>query len=372
MNILVLIPTLGYGGAERLLITLLPKIKEKGHKIKVCTLSGPLDLSDELIKTGIEVKNLNLKHRWSIVEAIYKVYKEAKQMEAHIIWGHLYFGILYGRLASIFLSNVKVISVLHYHISHDTNKNSLWEKIRNFIFNKTKFLDYETIAVSKSIEQDYKKFFGWKNIRIIYNAVDFTLMNNENTNDFHKSEINPKEELTIVLPGRLHESKGHKYLIEAIKILEDKINNKIKVYFIGDGNYKDVLLKKIKEEKLNSKIIFTGNLKQVELFEYIKKSDIVVIPSLFEAFGLAAIEAMYLKKPLIVSKVGGLEEITTNNYDALQVPPKHSKAISEAILKLYNNPSFAKKISENANKTASKYDVNLILKKWLNIFEGKR
>ena len=119
MNILVIIPTLGYGGAERLLLTLLPKLKDKGMNIKVCTLSNPLDLALELEKVGISVVNLDLKHRWSVFEALIKLFREINKFKPNVIWGHLYFGILYSRFISIFFSQLKVVSVLHYNISTD-------------------------------------------------------------------------------------------------------------------------------------------------------------------------------------------------------------------------------------------------------------
>ena len=54
MKILVVIPTLGYGGTERLLVSLLPKLKNKGFQIKVCTLMDPLDLAPELDEKGFQ------------------------------------------------------------------------------------------------------------------------------------------------------------------------------------------------------------------------------------------------------------------------------------------------------------------------------
>ena len=376
MNILVVIPTLGYGGAERLLVTLLPKLKEKGFNIQVCTLSTPLDLAPELEKEGITVNNIELSHRWSVLEAVIKLYKEAKKFQADVVWGHLYFGILYSRLLSIFFSKLKVVSHLHYHISSDSIKKGIWYKFRNWIFNKSQKLDFATIAVSKNIKQDYEKYFGWKRIEVIYNVIVFDKIDNsiiglDTIKIKEKYGVKPNE-FVIAIPGRLHESKGHKYFIEAVKILKENYGISIKAFIIGGGNIKTELENLIDELNLSNQCIFTGNVVQEVLFRIIKMSDIVTIPSLFEAFGIAAVEAMYLEKSVIVSEVDGLKEITTHNFDALQIPVKNSDAIAKAILKIINNKEFAKKLAQNAKKTAMKYDVNNIVNQWIDIFKSEK
>lgn len=373
MKILVVIPTLGYGGAERLLVSLLPKLKKKQFQIKVCTFHAPLDLAPELQKEGISIVNLALKHRWSIFEALIKLYKEVKNFKPEIIWGHLYFGILYSRFVSLFFSRLKVISVLHYNISSDSVKKGLWYSFRNWIFDKSKRFDFTTIAVSESVKKDYQKFFGWEDIEVVFNAIDLEKIDSAiidiNIESIRKQYKAFPDDYIIVLPGRLHESKGHRFLIEAIKVLKEKYHLIPKVIIAGEGALRNEIEHFITELNLNNQFILTGNLEQGELFRVIKMSDLVVIPSLFEAFGIAVIEAMYLEKPIIVTEIDGLKEITENNVDAIQVPVKNPNAILDAILKIYKDPEYVKYISNNAKKTALRYDVNVVVEEWKNIFE---
>jgi len=370
MNILVVIPTLGYGGAERLLVTLLPELKEKGHNVKVCIFNTPDDLKNELSSYDIEVINLNLKHRWSIIEAVVKLYREIKTFKPDILWGHLYFGILYSRLVSLFYSDIKVVSHLHYNISSDSVKKGLWYSFRNWIFNKSQRLDFATVAVSKSTKNDYEKFFGWKNISVIYNVIDTKhiqkALQSTDKNLFLDSEYK------IIIPGRLHESKGHKYLIDAIYQLKFEHNITPKVIIAGDGNIKRDIELQIANLGMEEQFLFTGNLNQQKLFQVIKLSDVVVIPSLFEAFGIIAIESMYLEKPIITTKIDGLQEITTDKVDTLQVEAKNSKEIKEALLQLITNDKLAKSLARNAKQTALRYDVDFIINQWIKLFkDGK-
>ena len=92
---------------------------------------------------------------------------------------------------------------------------------------------------------------------------------------------------------------------------------------------------------MEDQFILTGNLEQRELFNILKASDLIVIPSLFEAFGIAAIEAMYLEKPIIVTNIDGLKEITTDKVDAIQVAAKNSDAIVGAITRVLNDSEYS-------------------------------
>jgi len=373
MKTLVVIPTLGYGGAERLLVTLLPKMKERGFQIKVCTLSAPLDLATELEKEGISVVNIELSHRWSIVEALIKLYKEIKTFNPDMVFGHLYFGIFYARLISLFFSNLKVISVLHYNISEDSVKKGLWYSFRNWIFDKSKRFDFSTVAVSQSVKRDYEKFFGWKDIEVVFNAIDLEKIDNAIL-DRHVESLRKQynvlpDDFVITLPGRLHESKGHRYLIEALKLIKEKHHLRPKVIIAGEGALRKEIESLIVCLELDNQFILTGNLKQEELFSVMKASDLIVIPSLFEAFGIATIEAMYLEKPMVVTEIDGLKEITTNNVDAMQVPVKNSDAIANAIIQMNNNHEYRSHLAKNAKETALKYDINVIVREWENIFE---
>jgi len=374
MKVLTIIDTLGYGGAERLLVSLLPELQKQGVICEVAVANAPYSLKTELEQAGIKVHCLDISHRWAIPEAAYKLAKICKKNQFDIIWGNLYFGILYSRLTSLFFPSVKVISVLHCSISSDSIKKGLWYSFRNWVFNKSKNIDFITIAVSKSVKKDYEEFFKWNAIDVIYNAIDLKKIDNAIFN-INVENIRYKYNLLlndyiIVLPGRLHKSKGHKYLIEAINILKHNYHIYPKIFFAGEGSLKNDIKNHIIELRLENQFILTGNLNQIELFKILKASDLIIIPSLFEAFGIAAIEAMYLETPLIVTEIDGLKEITTNNINAIHVPVKNPNAIADAVIKIINNPIYTKNLVKNAKETVSIYDTKIIAKQWIQIFKN--
>ena len=368
MKILVVIPTLGYGGAERLLVTLLPKLKEKGHNIKVCIFNTPDNLKNELSSYDIEVINLNLKHRWSIVEAIQKLNKEIKLFKPNILWGHLYFGILYARVISVFHPDIKVISHLHYNISTDSIKKGLWYSFRNWIFDKSQKLDFSTVAVSKSTQKDYEDFFNWRDIEVIYNVIDTKAIDKALKSRVESSYLYDFEDIVLIV-GRLHESKGHRYLIDAIYRLKMEYAITPRVIVAGDGYLKEELLKKIRDLGVKEQFIFTDNLEQKELFSLMSLVDIVIVPSLFEAFGIVALEAMYLQRATITTKIDGLKEITSDREDTIQVEPKSVDELKDALALLLRDKTLAKRLGENAKLKALEYDVAMSVNRWVELFE---
>ncbi len=99
-------------------------------------------------------------------------------------------------------------------------------------------------------------------------------------------------------------------------------------------------------------------------------SDVIVIPSLYEPFGLAALESMAYAKPIVASNVGGLSEILTNNKNSLLVPPADENELVKKILKLIKDEDLAKRLGKNAKKDVKNYDWNKIIDDIINVYEN--
>ena len=91
---------------------------------------------------------------------------------------------------------------------------------------------------------------------------------------------------------------------------------------------------------------FKGSIIGRKLVEYYQKSNVLVLPSLSESFGMVLLEAMACKKPVIGSNVGGIPYVIDNDQNGLLVPPKDPQALADAIIKILTNPQLAKKMGE--------------------------
>ncbi len=174
------------------------------------------------------------------------------------------------------------------------------------------------------------------------------------TENFYPRDIKNKFNNSSTVIGtikRLEKFYGINYLLEAFKILKEKYPGyNLKLIITGDGNEKEALKSRAKKLRIADDVLFTGYVSPAGTAEYYNMMDIVVIPSLRESFGVAAIEAGACARAAVVTNVGGLPEIVINNETGLIVPPADTNSLAGAIEILINNISERKRMGTNARK----------------------
>lgn len=150
--------------------------------------------------------------------------------------------------------------------------------------------------------------------------------------------------------GRLAYYKGFQYLIESAKYLDDNYV----VLIGGTGELKEELEKFIKKYNLQDKVFLVGKIPQEELGSYYQACDLFVLPSIekSEAFGVVQIEAMSFGKPVITTKIkgSGVDWVNKDGVSGVNVEPKNSEAIAEAIKRILKNQEIYSIFSSNAKK----------------------
>ncbi len=147
------------------------------------------------------------------------------------------------------------------------------------------------------------------------------------------------------------DEKGLNVLIGALPyILKSGINAKIVA--VGDG-YAINRMKEIAWKLgVYDKVYFTGYLSDEELNKVFKISDVLVVPSLYEPFGIVALEGMINKLPVVVSDTGGLSEIVEDGINGLKAPPNNSEELAKRLIILFSDENLRNRISELGYKTA--------------------
>lgn len=206
-------------------------------------------------------------------------------------------------------------------------------------------------------------------IHLIPNGVDVNKFN-PSIDGSEIKRLYKAEGKYIVFTARYHRSVyGIAYLIMAAKLV---ISKRKDVIFIigGDGpllNYHKELAGKL---GVKDYIVFTGAIPRDIIPKYYAASDIVVVPSLQESWGLVATEAMACGKPVIASNVGGLPDQIIDGFNGFLVPPRSPKAIADKILYLLENPSEARRIGRNGRMLAEeKYDIEKRVDKIIEIYK---
>ena len=212
------------------------------------------------------------------------------------------------------------------------------------------------IALTKDMKERMKELYD-KEIYVIPNGIDAT----RNHSNMPKAAIRRKlkidqDERIIISVGRLHYIKGLKYLIMAVgdlKIEEPKIKAIIIGKDQGERANLELLAKKL---NVRENILFIGELPNKEVMDYLKASDIFVLPSLSEGFPNTILEAMLNGLPIIASNVGGISEILADTKNGYLINPKDHMAIAARIKMLLKDDPLRSHISENNIITANLYN----------------
>jgi glycosyltransferase involved in cell wall biosynthesis len=149
--------------------------------------------------------------------------------------------------------------------------------------------------------------------------------------------------------GRLESRKGIDFLIKTIPIIKERLRD-IQLFIGGDGLLKPHLDNFIKTNNLENNVHLLGTIADSALNEWYNKVSVVIIPSVFEGFGLTAIEAMACGTPVIATDVDALRDVIEDGENGLLVPYNDIEALSTKILYLLKNQAEQLKFSINGRK----------------------
>lgn len=298
MKILHVIDTLARGGAERLLVILLPELARQGHDVAVAVRGAPYDLQPELEVAGVPVIRLPKRHKWNLIAGARDI---ARAMpDADILHAHLYFPAVNTALARLLgLTRAKTCVTFHNLAYAGANRDGVKLRLRKHLARRLYPRGMDTcLAVSRAVADHYGKALSLDRIAVLHNPIDLDAIAATSA-----PPRSPEAPLHIVLPGRLVHEKGHRDLLDALR--DPRFTGTaLRITFAGHGRLQGSL------RSLAADLLFpleiTGNLEHAAFLSVMAGADIVVVPSRFEGFGLTALEAMALSKPVIASTAGGI------------------------------------------------------------------
>ena len=163
----------------------------------------------------------------------------------------------------------------------------------------------------------------------------------------------------VMTVARLHKSKGHDVLIQAVAELT-AAGRDVTLDLIGAGPERETLERRVKEAGLGDRVIFHGSLGEDQVIQHLGRADAFVLASRAEPLGVAYMEAMALELPTIGTAAGGVSEIITDGIDGLLVPPGDSHALAAAIALVMDNTELAQRLGVNGRRTiVNRFDSRL-------------
>ncbi|MCC3648464.1 glycosyltransferase family 4 protein [Cytobacillus oceanisediminis] len=252
--------------------------------------------------------------------------------------------------ASLRIGNIisENYSSIHYSIVHGENTQVLR---RNPFLKKAISKELvscnNVIAVSNKIKSYISCNFNYHGeIAVNGNGVAKEIIEKYANCNFSKNDL-----LTITSIGNLNFNKGIDIVLDALKEIDIPFVYNI----IGDGPYKNELLRMISKYNLEEKIVFTGNIANEMVFEYLEKSHFFILPSRNEAFGIVYLEAMITGNICIGTKGQGCEDFISNKENGFLV--NNTSEIKNIILNYYNSDK-KNTICRKAREKAKEYNWN--------------
>jgi glycosyltransferase involved in cell wall biosynthesis len=378
IKVLALINSLAPAGAERLLLQIAEHIDKDKFDFVICYLEKEKSLLDDFKQLGIKTIGLEINHKLDL-RVIPGLYKTLKSEKPDILHTHLPYAGIIGRIIGRFAKVPVIVSTQH-------NVAGSFKKILLLLEKLTFPLANVITCVSEGVEQS---FFNQSNVFsievlknnykhfTIYNGVDIEKIGKiiERTDFIVKRKefgLNENDKVVTIV-ARLIKWKGHLDLISAFpKVVEHFPAAKLLI--VGCGDLEPELRKKTEELNLENKVIFLG--KRNDVYEILKISDIFVLPynyiGLFkgEGVGIAILEAMACKKPVITTIAPGIERAIINDKTGILVPQGDPKALAEAIINLLKDPDKLKKIGEEGfNLVKNKFSIRDKVKEYETVYE---
>ncbi|HPS88118.1 MAG TPA: glycosyltransferase family 4 protein [Spirochaetota bacterium] len=248
---------------------------------------------------------------------------------------------------------IPVVTTVHHPLTKDREADlqrnwGIWDKTTTILFYPLVMQGFVIRRVDRVITSfkegvdELKKAFRVKKERVsvVYNGMDVDMF--QNTGE-------PREENALLFVGNTEDTKkGLVYLFEAMTMLPEEVTLTI----VDDGPPKKMTAGDlIKKYNLGHRVRFTGKLSYDQLVSIYSRKTILVMSSLFEGFGLPAVEAMSCKTPVVVTTSGSLKEVVSPDCGIL-VPPKDPVALKDAIMKLLKNKKMREKMGKNGRKWA--------------------
>ncbi len=258
------------------------------------------------------------------------------------------------------------------HATESGRNYGLHTDLQRYISDVEWWLGYEAwrvICCSRYMQEEIQRVFQLPEdkIRMIPNGVE---INNLKPLDgqLKRSDFAAPDEKIIFFVGRLVQEKGVQILLEAAKRILPRYP-KLKFIIGGDGIYRSNLQNLARQLGLNEKVYFTGYLDEIRRNALYAWAEVAVFPSLYEPFGIVALEAMASQTPVIVADTGGLSEIVAHGVDGLKFYPGSSFSLAQMLLWLLADPQRGQNLAIQAyQKIQEQYNWQQIARQTQKIY----
>jgi N-acetyl-alpha-D-glucosaminyl L-malate synthase BshA len=364
MNIaIVCYPT--FGGSGVLATELGKALADKGHSIHFITYQQPVRLSGfhaNIFYHEVRVPTYPLfdypPYETALASTMVDVIlnNDIELLHVHYAIPHAAAAYMAKQILAKQGKRIPVITTLHGTDITLVGRDKTYSPVVTFSMNESDMLT----AVSENLkEETYKNFSIEKDIEVVHNFVDVDRFHKKPVDAFKKL-VAPNGEKIIVHASNFRKVKRVDDVIKIFAAFNEKMPAKL--LLLGDGPERPYIESLSREFALFDKIKFLGKQEQME--DILPIADLFLLPSEYESFGLAALEAMAAEVPVISTNTGGLPEIVVNGYSGYMSNVGDITDMCNNALSIFKDEATTKKFKENALAQAWKFDISIIVPKY--------
>ena len=348
MKILHVITSLRTGGAEKLMVDLLPRMKAKGHEVDLCVFDGVrTPFYEELESKGVKVIPLGYS-----VYSLFNICKLVPLMRGYdIVHSHNTACQYFVALASFF-SKCKIYTTEHN--TSNRRRNIWWLMLDRWIYGRYDKVVCISELTKKNLIQHIGISFEDKCV-IIYNGIDLKTFAGISSSPI-------TNEKKVLMVSAFREQKDQKTLIKAMKELPS--DYVLELAGGGDERLIDECKQLVHELQLDERVEFMGV--RTDIPSLLAESDVVVLSSHYEGLSLSSLEGMASGKPFVASDVEGLRDIVSG-YGVL-FPHGDSKVLATEIRRLCEDTVYAKQVAVRCQARAKMFDIEVMVQNYLYLY----
>ncbi|WP_347049574.1 N-acetyl-alpha-D-glucosaminyl L-malate synthase BshA [Flavobacterium olei] len=366
---IVCYPTFGGSGVVATELGL--ELARRGHEIHFITYSQPVRLA--LLNPNVHYHEVNVPEyplfhyqpyelalSSKLVDMV-KLYK-IELLHVHYAIPHAYAGYMAKQMLKNEGINLPMITTLHGTDITLVGNHPFYKPAVTFSINKS---DYVT-SVSQSLKDDTLKLFKIKNkIKVIPNFIELDKVKKDPLAPCHRYVMAKENERIITHISNFRKVKRIPDIIKIFYNIQKEIPAKLMM--VGDGPEKEKAEILCQELGILDKVIFFGNSHEID--KILCMTDLFLLPSETESFGLAALEAMACGVPVISSNSGGLPEVNFDGFSGYLSDVGKVDEMAENALKILKDDAVLSQFKTNALEVARKFDIKNILPKYEALYQ---
>lgn len=355
MRILHVITSLRTGGAEKLMVDLLPRLKERGFDVDLLLLDGiDTPFRRDVEAAGIKVFDLGIGGSVYSPLRLLKLISFLRKYD--VIHTHNTAPQLFAAIDSVLCS---VVLCTTEHTTSNRRRGWRWYAyIDRWMYNRYR----KVICISQKAEENLREFIGESKAEIctINNGVDIARYANASPSS--ELEYIAPESRKIIMVAGFRWEKDQDTLIKSLKDLTQQFH----LFLVGDGVRRPELETIVRNENLTDRVHFLGL--RTDVPQLLHAADYVVMSSHFEGLSLSSVEGMSVGKPFLASNVDGLREVVKGA--GILFPHGNSKALADEIMSLENSQEKYSAVAKACRQRAAQFDISKMVKGYLDIYNS--